>query len=112
MASSLFQQGIHGLELEDFVAGLSAMLKGEKPAISIEEAGNALEEFYKELEEEQNERAAAAGAVAKEEGEKFLAAAMTTRRPSPHEMRAFCCCMAWRAILSPLSKLHRRLDSF
>ena len=28
------------------------------------------------------------------------------------EMRAFFCCMAWRAILSPLSKLHRRLDSF
>ena len=26
-----------------------------------------------------------------------------TRRPSPHEMRAFFCCMAWRAILSPLS---------
>jgi len=76
VASSLFQQGIHGLELEDFVAGLTAMLKGEKTALSIEEAGDALDEFYKELEEEQNERAAAAGAAAKAEGEKFLAAAM------------------------------------
>ena len=24
---------------------------------------------------------------------------LPTRRPSPHEMRAFFCCMAWRAIL-------------
>ena len=39
-------------------------------------------------------------------------ARIPTKRPSPHEMRAFFCCMAWRAILSPLSKLHRRLDSF
>ena len=76
VASSLFQQGIHGLELEDFVAGLTAMLKGEKTALSIEEAGDALDEFYRELEEEQKERSAAAGAAAKAEGEKFLAAAM------------------------------------
>ena len=75
VASSLFQQGIHGLELEDFVAGLKAMMTGEKPALSMEEAGDALEQFYKELEEEASERAAAAGAAAKSEGEKFLAAA-------------------------------------
>ena len=55
VASSLYQQGIHGLEL------------------SMEEAGSALEAFYKELEEEQTERAEAAGAAAKAEGEKFLA---------------------------------------
>ena len=49
------------------------MLTGAKPAISLEEAGEALEAFYRELEEETSERAAAAGAAAKEEGEKFLA---------------------------------------
>ena len=31
-----------------------------------------------------------------------------TRRPSPHEMRAFFSCIAWRAIPRALSKLHKR----
>jgi FKBP-type peptidyl-prolyl cis-trans isomerase FklB len=66
---------VHGLNFDDFVAGLKAMLQGEKLAISMEEAGEALEQFYKEMEEEASERAAAAGAAAKEEGEKFLAKA-------------------------------------
>ena len=73
VASSFYQQGIRVKNIDDFVAGLKAMLNGEKPAISLEEAGEALEAFYKELEDEAAERGAAAGAVAKEEGEKFLA---------------------------------------
>ncbi len=73
VASSLYQQGIHGLNLDDFIAGLKDMMTG-KTVLSMEEAGTALEQFYKELEEEQNERAEAAGAAAKAEGEKFLAA--------------------------------------
>ena len=73
VASSFYQQGIHVANVEDFLAGLKAMLTGAKPAISLEEAGEALEAFYRELEEETSERAAAAGAAAKEEGEKFLA---------------------------------------
>ena len=72
MASSFYQQGIHVNSIEDFLAGLKAMLTGAQPAISLEEAGEALEAFYKELEEETSERAAAAGAAAKAEGEKFL----------------------------------------
>ena len=75
VASSLFQQGIHGLELDDFVAGLKAMMTGQGLALTMEEAGDALEQFYKELEEEASERAALAGAAAKSEGEKFLAQA-------------------------------------
>ena len=75
VASSLYQQGIHGLELDDFVAGLKAMMTGQHLALTMEEAGEALEQFYKELEEEASERAAAAGAAAKTEGEKFLAQA-------------------------------------
>ena len=50
------------------------MLTGGDIALSMEEAGAALEAFYKELEDETAERAATAGAAAKEEGEKFLAA--------------------------------------
>ena len=75
LAGNLLQNGVHGLNFDDFVAGLKAMLMGEKLAISMEEAGDALEAFYKEMEEEASERAAAAGAAAKEEGEKFLAKA-------------------------------------
>lgn len=73
VASSFFQQGIRIANIDDFVAGLKAMLVGTQPAISLEEAGEALEAFYKELEQETSERAAAAGAAAREEGEKFLA---------------------------------------
>ena len=73
VASSFYQQGIHIANVEDFLAGLKAMLTGAKPAITLEEAGEALEAFYRELEAETSERAAAAGAAAKEEGEKFLA---------------------------------------
>ena len=73
VASSFYQQGIRIANVDDFVAGLKAMLTGTQPAISLEEAGEALEAFYKELEEETSERATAAGAAAREEGEKFLA---------------------------------------
>ena len=73
VASSFYQQGIRIANVDDFVAGLKAMLTGAQPAISLEEAGEALEAFYKELEEEISERATAAGAAAREEGEKFLA---------------------------------------
>ena len=73
VASSFYQQGIRIPNLEDFISGLKAMLTGDKIAISMEEAGEALEAFYKELEAETAERAAAAGAAAKAEGEKFLA---------------------------------------
>ena len=75
LAGNLLQNGVHGLNFDDFVAGLKTMLQGEELAISMEEAGEALEQFYKEMEEEAAERAAAAGAAAKEEGEKFLAQA-------------------------------------
>ena len=73
VASSFYQQGIHVKNVDDFLAGLKAMLTGAKPEITLEEAGEALEAFYKELEDEASERNAAAGAAAKAEGEKFLA---------------------------------------
>ena len=73
VASSFYQQGIHVKNVDDFLAGLKAMLTGSKPEISLEEAGEALEAFYNDLESEAKERNAAAGAAAKSEGEKFLA---------------------------------------
>lgn len=75
LASNLLQSGVHGLNFDDFVNGLRDLMEGKRPAISIEEAGAALEQFYKELEDEQAERASAAGEAARKEGEKFLAQA-------------------------------------
>ena len=57
VASSFYQQGIRIASVEDFLAGLRDMLTGGKIAISMDEAGQALEQFYKELEEETTERA-------------------------------------------------------
>ena len=75
LAGNLLQNGVRGLNFNDFVAGLRDMLEGRDLALTMEEAGDALEQFYAEMEAEQQERAAVAGAAAKEEGEKFLAKA-------------------------------------
>ncbi len=75
LAGNLLQNGVHGLNFNDFVAGLRDMLEGRDLALTMEEAGEALEQFYAEMEAEQKERTEAAGAAAKEEGEKFLARA-------------------------------------
>lgn len=72
VASSLIQSGVHGLNFDDFSAGLKAMLLGEKPAIPIDEAGDLLEQFYAEMEAEMAEKNAAFASQFKEEGEKFL----------------------------------------
>ena len=56
VASSFYQQGIHVNNVEDFLKGLKDMLTGVKPEISMEEAGEALEAFYKELEDEAGRR--------------------------------------------------------
>ena len=72
LAGNIVSSGVHGLDFEDFVAGLRDMMTGNKLKISMEEAGNALEEFYAELEAEQRERMEEAGKAAKAEGEAFL----------------------------------------
>ncbi|MBR2224287.1 MAG: FKBP-type peptidyl-prolyl cis-trans isomerase N-terminal domain-containing protein, partial [Bacteroidales bacterium] len=43
LAGNLLQSGVHGLNFDDFVAGLKAMMQGEELAISMDEAGVALE---------------------------------------------------------------------
>ena len=42
VASSFYQQGIHVNNVDDFLAGLKAMLTGTQPAISLEEIEVAL----------------------------------------------------------------------
>ena len=86
LASNLLQSGVHGLNFDDFVAGLRDMMTGGDLALSIEEAGEELEKFYAEMEREQTERQAEAGKAAKEEGEKFLAA--VSLDPDVHTLKS------------------------
>jgi FKBP-type peptidyl-prolyl cis-trans isomerase FklB len=72
LAGNIVSSGVHGLDFEDFVAGLRDMMTGNKLKISMEEAGEALEQLYTEIEAEQHERMAEAGKAAKVEGEAFL----------------------------------------
>lgn len=72
IANNLRQSGVTQLEMDDFCAGLKAMLTGEKPALTIEEAGIALDHFFKDLEKRQAVEAAEVAAKMKEEGEAFL----------------------------------------
>lgn len=73
IAHNMLQSGVKGLQFDDFSAGIKAILTGEKPAVSIEEAGEILDKYFAEIEAEQKSRAEAAGAVYKTEGEAFLA---------------------------------------
>lgn len=74
IAHNLLQSGVKTLEVEDFTAGLKAILSGEPTALSIEEAGAALESFFAELEAEQARRQESAGKVFRKEGEDWLTA--------------------------------------
>ena len=72
IANNLMQSGVTRLEMDDFCAGLKAMMSGQKPALSIEEAGMELDKFFKDLEKRQAVEAAEIAAKMKEEGEAFL----------------------------------------
>ena len=74
IAHNLLQSGVKTLVVEDFTAGLKAILSGEPTALSIEEAGAALESFFAELEAEQARRQESAGKVFRKESEDWLAA--------------------------------------
>jgi len=73
IANNMLSSGVHDLKFEDFTAGVKAILQGEEPALSIEEAGDVLEAFFKELEEEKAAEQAAIGDAFKKEGEAWLA---------------------------------------
>lgn len=65
IGQNLAQSGIKDIAAEDFVAGINDILAGRRPQITMEEAQQALDTFFRELEEK------TAGA-AKAEGEAFL----------------------------------------
>ncbi|MCQ2274233.1 MAG: FKBP-type peptidyl-prolyl cis-trans isomerase [Bacteroidales bacterium] len=66
--------GMQGkLVASDFAAAVEDMVEGKPMQISETEANQLLNEFFTQLEKEQQAKAAEAGKAAKEAGEKFLA---------------------------------------
>lgn len=74
IAHNMLQSGVREISFDDFTAGLKATLTGAEPAISYEEAGALLDEFFGKIQEEQAARQAEIGELMKKDGETFLAA--------------------------------------
>lgn len=73
IAHNMLSSGIKEVAFDDFAAGVKAVLTGEEPAVSFQEAGQLLDKYFAELEAEQKAQAEAMSAVMRKEGEDFLA---------------------------------------
>ena len=74
IAHNMLQSGLREISFDDFTAGLTAALTGAETAITYEEAGTLLDEFFGKIQEEQAARQAEIGEFMKKDGETFLAA--------------------------------------
>ncbi len=74
IAHNMLQSGVREISFDDFTAGLKAALTGGETAITYEEAGTLLDEFFGKIQEEQAARQAEIGEFMKKDGETFLAA--------------------------------------
>lgn len=72
IAHNMLSSGIKEVNFEDFTAGIKAVLKGEEPAVSFQEAGKRLDKYFADIEAEQKAEKEAMGAAMREEGEAFL----------------------------------------
>lgn len=72
IAHNMISSGIKDINIEDFAAGVKAMLKGEQPAVPFDEAGKLLDKYFADLEKQQKTEMEAMGAAMREEGEAFL----------------------------------------
>ena len=72
IAHNMISSGIKSIEFEDFAAGVKALLNGEEPPISFQEAGQLLDMYFAELEAERKAEAEAMSAAFREEGATFL----------------------------------------
>jgi len=72
IAHSMLHEGISNLSYEDFTKGVEDILEGKKTAISIEEASEILNEYFRKLEEQKANDQAEIAAVMKKDGEDFL----------------------------------------
>ena len=74
IAHTMLQSGVREISFDDFTAGLKAALTGAETAITYEEAGTLLDEFFGKIQAEQAARQAEIGEFMKKDGETFLAA--------------------------------------
>lgn len=74
IAHNMLQSGVKEIAFDDFAAGLKAALTGMEPAISYEEAGKILDEYFSHLQEKQAAEQAEIAEAMKAEGEAFLKA--------------------------------------
>ena len=74
IAHNMLQSGVKEIAFDDFAAGLKAALTGMEPAISYEEAGKILDEYFSQLQEKQAAEQAEVAVAMKAEGEAFLKA--------------------------------------
>lgn len=74
IAHNMLQSGVREISFDDFNAGLKAALTGAETAITYEEAGTLLDEFFGKIQAEQAARQAEIGEFMKKDGETFLAA--------------------------------------
>ncbi len=72
IAHNMLSSGIKEVDFEDFTAGIKAVLTGEEPAVSFQEAGKLLDKYFADIEAEQKAEKEAMGAAMREEGEAFL----------------------------------------
>ena len=73
MGLSMLQSGIRSVAIDDFAAGVEAILGGKKPALSMDEAASVLEKYFSALEDTRKAEQEEIGKAFKEEGEKWLA---------------------------------------
>jgi len=72
IAHNMLHSGVREISYEDFTSAIKAILSGEKPALSLEEASQILDDYFKELEKEAAEKQAEVASVMKKDGEEFL----------------------------------------
>ncbi len=74
IAHNLLRSGVKALSFVDFIDGLRTTFLGEQTALSFEEAGNLLNEFFDKIEKEQAKKNEEIVARKKAEGEAWLKA--------------------------------------
>lgn len=74
IAHNMLHSGVKEVSIDDFVAGLKAALTGQETAISYEEAGDLLDKFFRQIQEQEASEQAEIAEVMKKEGEEFLSA--------------------------------------
>lgn len=74
IAHNMMSSGVKGIVIEDFTAGLKAVLNGEEPAVPFDEAGKLLDKYFADIENAQKAEMEAMGAAMRQEGEEYLAA--------------------------------------